>query len=64
MDLSRSSGTRFLYQFNNQLRDGEQWDSSNAIATMEYLMSKGYTDVDFELGNGERYCDDLMCLFI
>ena len=60
INFTRSTGARFLYDFNLQLRYGEQWDPTNAIATLEYLVSKGYGEnIDFELGNGESVesCD-------
>ena len=53
--LMRSTGLRLLYEFNLQLRYGQQWDPSRAMETLTYLDKQGYSDVvDFELGNGEK----------
>ena len=52
--MTRATGLRWLYEFNLQLRYGEQWDPRNAIQLLDYMVSKGYGDnIDFELGNGE-----------
>ena len=53
VELTRTCGMRFLFEFNLQLRYGDQWDPHNAEQILDHLTSKGYGDnIDFELGNG------------
>ena len=53
VELTRSTGNRFLFDLNLQLRYGKQWNPSNAIEMFNYIAEKNFGDVfDFELGNG------------
>ena len=53
VNLTRSTGSRFLIDLDLQLRYGKQWDPTNAIAMMQYMAKMNYGDnIDFELGNG------------
>lgn len=51
------SGWRLIFDLNQCLRNGSDWDSSNAKSFIQYASSKGY-DMDFELGNGNPFSDD------
>ena len=53
VNLTRSTGSRFLIDLDLQLRYGKQWDPTNAIAMMQYMAKMNYGDnIDFELGKG------------
>ena len=45
-------GWDLIFDLNALQRNGEEWDSRNARALMEYTRSKGYKVAGWELGNG------------
>lgn len=42
---------RLIFDLNLMVRNGSEWDPSNAQQFIDYGSSRGY-DMDFELGNG------------
>ena len=54
VNITRSAGGRFLVDLDLQVRYGDQWDPTNAIHMMQYMVERGNGEnIDFELGNGE-----------
>jgi hypothetical protein len=49
--FSKNAGWRLIFDLNQLLRSGSNWNSSNAQDFINYASSRGY-DLDFELGNG------------
>jgi len=50
--LTRASNTRLVFDLNLQMRNGQQWDPTNAIALMDFCAAQGFGDnIDWEVGN-------------
>lgn len=54
------AGLDLLFDLNVALRDGDNWDSTNAIKIINYTVEQGYTVEGWELGNGITISDKLL----
>ena len=48
----KAAGWRMIFGLNEQLRNGSDWDPTNAMELLDYSIKQGYSgNLDFELGN-------------
>ena len=56
INITRSTGAKFLFALNLRMRYGSDWDPDNAMEMMRYIETNKYCDsIDFELGNGREF---------
>jgi heparanase len=56
VQLTRSTGTRLVFDLNLQFRFGSQWDPSNAIELLTFCSEMKFCEsIDWELGNEPEY---------
>lgn len=59
VQLTRSTGTRLVFDLNLQLRFGPQWDPSNAIELLQFCSEMKFCEnIDWELGNEPDWYGD------
>ena len=51
-NFTQAAGWSLIFDLNQLIRNGSNWDPSDAIEFLDYATSKGYS-LDFELGNGK-----------